>query len=75
MKALGVLGTGSGAGKTWMTAALCAWLRGQGVRVAPFKAQNMSNNAWVTPGGGEMARAHDTLMCPSGCSYQAGAAM
>ncbi|MFA6961000.1 MAG: cobyric acid synthase [Opitutaceae bacterium] len=57
MKALGVLGTSSNAGKTWMTAALCAWLRREGVRVAPFKAQNMSNNAWVTPGGGEMARA------------------
>jgi adenosylcobyric acid synthase len=57
MKALGVLGTGSGAGKTWMTTALCAWLRGQGVRVAPFKSQNMSNNAWVTLDGGEMARA------------------
>ncbi len=57
MKVLGVLGTGSGAGKTWMTAALCAWLRGQGVRVAPFKAQNMSNNAWVTLDGGEMSRA------------------
>ena len=57
MKALGVLGTSSNAGKTWMTAALCAWLRREGVRVAPFKAQNMSNNGWVTPGGGEMARA------------------
>ena len=57
MKALGVLGTGSGAGKTWMTTALCAWLHRQGVRVAPFKAQNMSNNAWVTLDGGEMARA------------------
>ena len=57
MKALGVLGTGSGAGKTWMTIALCAWLRRQGVRVAPFKAQNMSNNARVTLDGGEMARA------------------
>lgn len=57
MKALSVLGTSSNAGKTWMTTALCAWLRGQGVRVAPFKAQNMSNNAWVTLEGGEMARA------------------
>jgi adenosylcobyric acid synthase len=57
LKAVAVLGTGSGAGKTWMTAALCAWLRGQGVRVAPFKAQNMSNNAWVTLEGGEMSRA------------------
>jgi len=57
MKALSVLGTSSNAGKTWITTALCAWLRGEGVRVAPFKAQNMSNNAWVTPDGGEMARA------------------
>jgi adenosylcobyric acid synthase len=57
MKAVSVLGTCSGAGKSWMTTALCAWLRGQGVRVAPFKAQNMSNNAWATPEGGEMARA------------------
>jgi adenosylcobyric acid synthase len=57
MKALGVLGTSSGAGKSWMTIALCAWLRQQGVRVAPFKAQNMSNNAWATLDGREMARA------------------
>lgn len=40
-----------------MATALCAWLRGQGVRVAPFKAQNMSNNASATVEGGEMARA------------------
>ncbi len=45
MKALGVLGTASNVGKTWITSALCAWLRCEGVRVAPFKAQNMSNNA------------------------------
>lgn len=57
MKALGVLGTSSSVGKSWMTTALCAWLHGQGVRVAPFKAQNMSNNAWPTLDGGELARA------------------
>jgi adenosylcobyric acid synthase len=57
MKALGVLGTASNVGKTWITTALCAWLRREGVRVAPFKAQNMSNNAFVTRTGGEMARA------------------
>lgn len=57
MKALSVLGTSSNAGKTWMATALCAWLRREGVRVAPFKAQNMSNNASVTIEGGEMARA------------------
>jgi adenosylcobyric acid synthase len=57
MKALSILGSGSGAGKSWITAALGAWLHGQGVRVAPFKAQNMSNNAWVTLDGGEIGRA------------------
>jgi adenosylcobyric acid synthase len=57
MKALGILGTSSGAGKSWIATAFCAWLRKQGVRVAPFKAQNMSNNAWATMDGGEIARA------------------
>jgi adenosylcobyric acid synthase len=57
MKALSILGSGSGAGKSWITTALGAWLHGQGIRVAPFKAQNMSNNAWVTLAGGEIGRA------------------
>jgi adenosylcobyric acid synthase len=57
MKALSILGCGSGAGKSWLTTALGAWLRAQGVRVAPFKSQNMSNNAWVTFDGGEIGRA------------------
>ncbi len=57
MKGLSILGCGSGAGKSWITAAFGAWLHGQGVRVAPFKAQNMSNNAWVTFDGGEIGRA------------------
>jgi len=57
MKALSILGCGSGAGKSWITTALGAWLHGQGIRVAPFKAQNMSNNAWVTLDGGEIGRA------------------
>ncbi len=57
MKALGILGTSSGAGKSWVTTAFGAWLRREGVRVAPFKAQNMSNNAWAMPDGTEMARA------------------
>jgi adenosylcobyric acid synthase len=57
MKSIAILGTSSNAGKSWMTTALGAWLRRQGVRVSPFKAQNMSNNSYVTLEGGEMGRA------------------
>src|SRR5262245_11457707 len=52
-----LLGCTSDAGKSFLTAALCRLWANRGVRVAPFKAQNMSNNAAVTPDGLEMGRA------------------
>ncbi|MEM7534215.1 MAG: cobyric acid synthase [Chloroflexota bacterium] len=55
--ALMLLGTHSNAGKSLLTTAFCRILSRRGINVAPFKAQNMSNNAGVTPDGGEMGRA------------------
>ncbi|WP_353233308.1 cobyric acid synthase [Diaphorobacter ruginosibacter] len=48
-----VLGTTSGAGKSWLATALCRYYANQGLRVAPFKAQNMSNNARVVAAAGD----------------------
>jgi adenosylcobyric acid synthase len=55
--ALLVAGTTSDAGKSVVTAGICRWLVRQGVRVAPFKAQNMSLNSYVTREGAEIGRA------------------
>ena len=56
-RAIMIQGCTSNAGKSYLTAALCRALSNAGYRVAPFKAQNMSNNAGVTADGLEMGRA------------------
>jgi adenosylcobyric acid synthase len=59
-KVLVVLGTSSSVGKSLLVAGLCHMYARRGVKVAPFKAQNMSNNAAVCPDGSEIGRAQYT---------------
>lgn len=57
MKSIALLGTGSDVGKSVIVAAICRIYKNRGFDVAPYKAQNMSNNSYVTAEGGEMGRA------------------
>jgi adenosylcobyric acid synthase len=66
-----VCGTHSDAGKSVVTAGICRWLHRAGVRVAPFKAQNMALNSVVTPDGSEIGRAQAVQAAAAGVEPEA----
>ena len=66
-----VAGTASEAGKSAVTAGICRWLARRGVKVAPFKAQNMSLNSVVTRDGAEIGRAQAMQAAAAGIEPEA----
>ncbi|MBN1312253.1 MAG: cobyric acid synthase [Anaerolineae bacterium] len=70
-KVLMVLGTTSSAGKSLLVTALCRIYARRGLKVAPFKAQNMSNNAAVCADGSEIGRAQYTQALACGIEPRA----
>jgi adenosylcobyric acid synthase len=70
-RSLLVCGTASDAGKSLLVAGICRWLARQGIRVAPFKAQNMALNSAVTPDGCEIGRAQHAQALAAGAVPEA----
>ncbi|HEX9343376.1 MAG TPA: cobyric acid synthase [Actinomycetota bacterium] len=69
--ALLVAGTASDAGKSVVVAGICRWLARRGLKVAPFKAQNMALNSAVTPDGAEIGRAQVAQAAAAGATPEA----
>jgi adenosylcobyric acid synthase len=71
MNGLLIAGTASEAGKSAVTAGICRWLARRGMKVAPFKAQNMSLNSVVTRDGAEIGRAQAMQAAAAGIEPEA----